>query len=41
MQCLQRSLNLGWAIPLGAEYKPTGATEHSLDWLNSLSDGRR
>lgn len=24
----------GWTAPLGAEYRPDGATEQSLDWLN-------
>lgn len=24
---------LGWVTPLGAEYKPVGATEDSLDWM--------
>ena len=28
--------NLGWATPLGAEYKPIGMTELSLDWLKPL-----
>lgn len=27
---------LGWARPLGAEYKPVGTTEHSLGWLRRL-----
>ncbi len=27
---------LGWATPLGAEYKPVGATEASLDWMKSV-----
>ena len=26
----------GWQLPLGAEYKPTGTTEHSLSWLSAL-----
>lgn len=25
---------LGWVAPLGAEYKPVGMTEQSLDWLS-------
>ncbi|MEM1020249.1 MAG: TIM barrel protein [Pseudomonadota bacterium] len=25
---------LGWSKPIGAEYKPEGATDQSLDWLN-------
>ena len=32
---------LGWTAPLGAEYKPTGATEESLDWLKPFSDDRQ
>lgn len=27
---------LGWATPLGAEYKPGGATEATLGWLQTL-----
>jgi hydroxypyruvate isomerase len=26
---------LGWPLPLGAEYKPGGATEPTLGWLNT------
>ena len=26
--------DLGYAAPLGAEYKPTGLTSNSLDWMN-------
>ena len=25
---------LGWTQPLGAEYKPTGDTEETLNWLH-------
>lgn len=28
---------LGWDRPLGAEYRPTGTTEDSLDWLRQCS----
>jgi len=28
---------LGWSRPLGAEYRPIGATENSLGWMQSLS----
>lgn len=28
---------MGWPIPLGAEYKPGGATDDSLGWLRSLT----
>lgn len=28
---------LGWTQPLGAEYKPSGATQDSLDWLRIAS----
>lgn len=28
---------LGWTAPLGAEYKPRGATEASLGWMTSLA----
>jgi len=27
---------LGYSMPLGAEYKPQGATEPTLQWLNAL-----
>ncbi|WP_424976188.1 hydroxypyruvate isomerase family protein [Dinoroseobacter sp. S124A] len=27
---------LGWDMPLGAEYKPQGATEDSLGWMDEL-----
>lgn len=27
---------LGWSHPLGAEYRPDGPTEQSLDWMSSL-----
>jgi hydroxypyruvate isomerase len=27
---------MGWSRPLGAEYKPNGATDDSLGWLHSL-----
>lgn len=27
---------LGWDRPLGAEYKPAGATDDSLDWMKTL-----
>ena len=30
---------LGWAVPLGAEYKPRGATEPTLGWLSTLAGG--
>ena len=30
---------LGWDAPLGAEYKPRGATETTLGWLNSMRGG--
>ncbi|MEO3413056.1 TIM barrel protein [Roseovarius sp. CAU 1744] len=30
---------LGWQAPLGAEYKPSGATETTLGWLNSMRGG--
>lgn len=26
----------GWTAPIGAEYRPTGTTEASLGWLNTL-----
>lgn len=28
--------DLGWSRPLGAEYRPTGRTEDSLTWMQSL-----
>lgn len=28
---------LGWAQPLGAEYKPNGPTQESLGWINQVS----
>nr|WP_217643039.1 TIM barrel protein [Litoreibacter janthinus] len=28
---------LGWATPFGAEYKPRGAVESGLSWMNSYS----
>lgn len=28
---------LGWQTPLGAEYKPNGATEESLGWMQALA----
>ncbi|WP_424970098.1 hydroxypyruvate isomerase family protein [Dinoroseobacter sp. S76] len=28
---------LGWSTPLGAEYKPQGATDDSLGWLRTFS----
>ena len=31
-----RIAELGWADPLGAEYKPRGPTDDSLGWLKSL-----
>ena len=27
---------MGWPAPLGAEYKPTGPTDDSLEWMRSL-----
>jgi hydroxypyruvate isomerase len=27
---------MGWTKPLGAEYRPTGATADSLGWMNQL-----
>ena len=27
---------LGWTAPLGAEYRPVGATEDTLDWLRRI-----
>ena len=30
--------NLGWDQPLGAEYKPNGATGDSLEWLNKAKE---
>jgi len=27
---------LGWTAPLGAEYRPKGATDASLDWMDKL-----
>ena len=27
--------DLGWEVPLGAEYKPGGPTEASLGWLEA------
>ncbi len=27
---------LGWKTPLGAEYKPVGDTDDTLDWMNQL-----
>ncbi len=30
----QNLTNLRWTAPLGAEYRPTGATEESLNWLD-------
>ncbi|MGR3513929.1 MAG: hydroxypyruvate isomerase family protein [Paracoccaceae bacterium] len=32
----EQVLGLGWSAPLGAEYKPFGATEDSLGWMNTL-----
>ncbi|SIO31477.1 hydroxypyruvate isomerase family protein [Vannielia litorea] len=29
---------LGWAVPLGAEYKPGGPTEPTLGWLKAAQD---
>jgi hydroxypyruvate isomerase len=29
---------MGWPHPLGAEYKPGGATDDSLGWMSSLRD---
>jgi 2-dehydrotetronate isomerase len=28
---------LGWTMPLGAEYRPQGETDASLDWMSTLS----
>jgi len=28
---------LGYSAPLGAEYKPEGPTEASLDWMKTLT----
>ena len=28
---------LGWTRPLGAEYRPVGEAEASLDWLNQFA----
>lgn len=30
---------MGWSVPLGAEYKPVGATEASLGWMRTLRPG--
>lgn len=32
----EQVLALGWLAPLGAEYKPFGATENSLGWMKTL-----
>jgi hydroxypyruvate isomerase len=32
----QHLKNLGWSSPLGAEFRPDGATASSLDWLSKL-----
>lgn len=31
--------DLGWDRPIGAEYKPAGPTEESLDWLKTARSG--
>lgn len=30
---------MGWGRPIGAEYRPSGRTEDSLNWLKSYRDG--
>lgn len=33
--------DLGYSTPLGAEYRPLGSTEESLDWLAAFKDNAR
>jgi hydroxypyruvate isomerase len=32
----RRISDLGWSVPLGAEYKPGGPTDDTLDWMQTL-----